>query len=90
MFLYYFIRYQFAPRKILFIAEQTFGTKYDQETIIKWLKLFYKRFFANQFKRSAAPDGPIISQIALSPRQGFVMPSDAVVKLWIEDLERQN
>ncbi|HHU53999.1 MAG TPA: NAD(+) synthase [Clostridiaceae bacterium] len=90
LFLYYFIRYQFAPRKILFIAGQTFGNKYDRATIIKWLKLFYKRFFANQFKRSASPDGPIISQIALSPRQGFVMPSDAVVKLWIEDLERQN
>ena len=90
LFLYYFMRYQFAPRKILFITEQTFGNKYDRATIIKWLKLFYKRFFANQFKRSAAPDGPIISQIALSPRQGFIMPSDAVVKLWIEDLERQN
>lgn len=90
LFLYYFMRYQFTPRKILFITEQTFGTKYDRQTIVKWLKLFYKRFFANQFKRSAAPDGPIISQIALSPRQGFVMPSDAVVKLWIEDLERQN
>ncbi|MDI9490924.1 MAG: NAD(+) synthase [Clostridiaceae bacterium] len=87
LFLYYFVRYNFAPRKILFIAEQTFGTKYDRITIIKWLKLFYKRFFANQFKRSAAPDGPIISKITLSPRQGFSMPSDAVVRLWIEDLE---
>ncbi|HHT24827.1 MAG TPA: NAD(+) synthase [Clostridiaceae bacterium] len=88
LFLYYFMRYQFTPRKILFIAEQTFGNKYDRITIIKWLKLFYKRLFANQFKRSAAPDGPIISQIALSPRQGFIMPSDAVAKLWIEDLEK--
>ena len=90
LFLYHFMRYQFAPRKILFITEQTFGNKYDRPTIIKWLKLFYKRFFANQFKRSAAPDGPIISQIALSPRQSFAMPSDAVVKLWIEDLEGLN
>lgn len=87
LFLYYFISYSFGPRKVLFIAEQTFPEKYERPTIIKWLKLFYKRFFANQFKRSSMPDGPIIGKITLSPRRGFAMPSDAVSKLWLDDLE---
>lgn len=86
-FLYYFIKHQFKPRKILFMAEQAFADKYDQAIILHWLTLFIKRFFNNQFKRSAMPDGPSILDISLSPRKGLFMPSDAVSKIWLDDLE---
>lgn len=88
-FLYYHIKYNFRPRKILFLTEQTFVDQYERKVILHWLKLFYKRFFANQFKRSAMADGPTISEISLSPRKGLRMPSDAVAKVWLEDLPKE-
>lgn len=64
------------------------GETYDKGTILKWLKVFYKRFFSQQFKRSCMPDGPKISVVSFSPRGDFRMPSDAKVKLWMDELER--
>ncbi len=86
-FIYQFMKYQHTPKKMLFLAEQTFAGEYDDETILYWLKMFYKRFFNNQFKRSASPDGPAVNEISFSPRKGLVMPSDAVNKVWLEELE---
>ena len=63
---------------------------YDAETILKWLKKFYWRFFSQQFKRSCMPDGPKISPVSFSPRGDFRMPSDAKVQLWISELEKLN
>lgn len=83
-FLYYILRYGFAPDKIQFIAEKTFGGEFDGETIKKWLKSFYKRFFAYQFKRSCMPDGVKVGSVALSPRGDWRMPSDAVCDVWEE------
>lgn len=77
-FLYYFVRFGFSPKKILFLTQNAFGEKYSQETIEKWLKIFLKRFFAMQFKRSCIPDGPKVGSINLSPRGDWRMPSDAV------------
>ena len=76
-FLYYFIRFGFSPKKILFLAQTAFGTKYSKEIIEKWLRLFLKRFFQQQFKRSCVPDGPKVGSINLSPRGDWRMPSDA-------------
>lgn len=87
-FLYYMVRHQFAPRKIFFLAQQAFGAAYDASTILKWLRVFYKRFFSQQFKRSATPDGPKIGSVALSPRGDWRMPSDASAALWLEQLEK--
>ena len=87
-YLYYMMRFGFAPSKIYRIAVQTFQGKYEAETILKWLKKFYWRFFSQQFKRSCVPDGPKVGTVALSPRGDWRMPSDASVTLWIQDLER--
>ena len=89
-FLYYIIRWGFGPRKVLRLAEQAMGRRYDRETILKWLKNFYRRFFAQQFKRSCLPDGPKVGSVALSPRGDWRMPSDAVARLWLEELEEIN
>ncbi len=86
-FLYYMVRHQFAPRKIFFLAQRAFGAnEYDAPTILKWLGVFYKRFFAQQFKRSALPDGPKVGSVALSPRGDWRMPSDASAALWLEQV----
>ena len=77
-FLYYFVRFGFTPEKIHFLAKNAFSEKYSDETIDKWLKLFLKRFFQQQFKRSCTPDGPKVGSINLSPRGDWRMPSDAV------------
>lgn len=86
-FLYYIIRWGFPPRKVLRLAEYAFAGDYDKDAILKWLKTFYKRFFAQQFKRSASPDGPKVGTVDLSPRGSWRMPSDAAAKLWLEELE---
>lgn len=86
-FLYYAIRRGFEPEKILFIANKTFEGVYDAQTIKKWLKNFYKRFFAQQFKRSCMPDGVKVGTVSLSPRGDWRMPSDAIAKLWLEQLD---
>ena len=89
-YLYYAIRWGFAPRKVLRLAEYAMGDRYDRETLLKWLKNFYRRFFSQQFKRSCLPDGPKVGSVTLSPRGDWRMPSDAVAKLWLDDLEGLN
>ena len=87
-FLYYFLKYGFSPRPIHALAVDTFGKKYSPETIKGWLGVFFRRFFQSQFKRSCCPDGPAVLGLSLSPRAGFKMPSDAVGKLWLDEIER--
>lgn len=86
-FLYYFIRFGFKPSKIFRLAKTAFFNLYKPEEIIKWLKLFFKRFFSNQFKRSCLPDGPKVGTVTLSPRGDFRMPSDASAAVWLADLD---
>jgi NAD+ synthase (glutamine-hydrolysing) len=86
-YLYQMMRYGFSPRKVLKLAEMAFGSMYTQEHLLQWLKKFYYRFFSQQFKRSCLPDGPKVGSICLSPRGDWRMPSDAVVKIWINELE---
>lgn len=86
-FLYNVIVHSFAPRKIYRLAQNCFKNKYDKATILKYLKMFYKRFFSQEFKRSCAPDGPKICPICLSPRSDWRMPSDASCKMWIKSLD---
>jgi NAD+ synthase (glutamine-hydrolysing) len=86
-FLYYFVRFQCPPRKIMFLAEHAFGAKYDHATLHKWLTVFFRRFFTQQFKRSPMPDGPKVGTVALSPRGDWRMPSDASYALWMTELE---
>lgn len=86
-FLYYAIRWSFSPRKIFVLAQAGFGTRYPRETLLKWLRNFYHRFFAQQFKRSCLPDGPKVGSVALSPRGDWRMPSDACADLWLAELE---
>ena len=69
------------------MARMTFWEKYDDETLLKWLRIFYRRFFSQQFKRSCLPDGPKIGTVALSPRGDWRMPSDACVEVWMTDLD---
>ncbi len=86
-FLYYMVRCGFPPSKILRIAEKSFAGNYDKETIKKWLTVFIKRFFSQQFKRSCLPDGPKVGSVTLSPRGDWRMPSDACVRLWLEECQ---
>lgn len=87
-FLYYALRFGFSPKKILWMARRSFNGIYDNETILLWLRTFYKRFFAQQFKRSCLPDGPKVGSISLSPRGDWRMPSDASARLWLEELDK--
>ncbi|MDR3091369.1 MAG: NAD(+) synthase [Clostridiales bacterium] len=84
-FLYHMIRYGEGPKKIAFLAERAFPG-YDRRTVAKWLTVFVRRFFANQYKRSCMPDGPKVGTVALSPRGDWRMPSDASRELWEEEL----
>ena len=86
-FLYHMLRFGFPPSKIYRMALRTFSGTYDAATIYKWLYTFYRRFFAQQFKRSCLPDGPKVGTVALSPRGDWRMPSDASARLWLEELE---
>ena len=86
-FLYYVLRLGYEPKKILFLAKQAFAGQYEEETIRKWLYTFYRRFFAQQFKRSCLPDGPKVGSVAVSPRGDLRMPSDAVGSMWLAELE---
>ena len=85
-YLYYILRYGYAPAKIYRMALQAFKGQYDRETILKWMKVFYRRFFSQQFKRSCLPDGPKVGSVAVSPRGDLRMPSDACSRLWMEEL----
>ena len=87
-FLYYLLRFGFSPSKIFFLAEKAFKEDFDSETILKWLEVFYKRFFTQQFKRSCLPDGVKIGSVCLSPRGDWRMPSDASYKIWIDEIEK--
>lgn len=86
-FLYYMLRFGFAPTKIYRIARLAFAGEYEDAVILKWLKTFYWRFFSQQFKRSCVPDGPKVGSVALSPRGDLRMPSDACVRVWREELD---
>ncbi len=83
-FLFNAIRCAYSPDKVFFLAKIAFIKKYSPDTILKWLKIFYKRFFTQQFKRSALPDGPKVGTLSLSPRGDWKMPSDADVSSWLE------
>ncbi len=87
-FMYYILRFEFAPSKVFNLANTAFEGKYSRETIYKWLRVFYSRFFSQQFKRSCLPDGPKVGSVAISPRSDLKMPSDASVKVWLDDLEK--
>lgn len=86
-FLYYLLRFGFAPDKISWLAEQAFAKKYSKKVINKWLRVFLRRFFAQQFKRSCMPDGPKVGSVNLSPRGDWRMPSDASAAAWLADLD---
>ena len=89
-FLYYLIRRSFTPEKVSWLAEQAFQGDYTRDEIHKWLTVFLKRFFSNQFKRSCLPDGPKVGSVTLSPRGDWRMPSDAAVTAWLENFEPKN
>lgn len=86
-YLYYMLRFGFRPAKIYFLAKKAFKGKYEHDTIKKWLKVFFRRFFAQQFKRSCMPDGPKVGSVNLSPRGDWRMPSDASSKMWLDEVE---
>lgn len=85
-FLYYMIRFGFSPSKIYFMAKKAFEDTYTSDEILKWMQVFYKRFFTQQFKRSCMPDGVKVGSVALSPRGDWRMPSDASYNLWLKEL----
>ena len=87
-FLHAMLRHGFGPDKILMLADKAFAGKYDRETILRWLRTFYRRFFSQQFKRSCMPDGVKVGSICLSPRGDWRMPSDATVSLWLKQLDK--
>ena len=86
-FLYYFIRHGFGPAKIFFLACYAFKGVYTVVVIKKWLVVFFKRFFAQQYKRSCLPDGPKVGAVSLSPRGDWRMPSDASAQAWLDEAE---
>jgi NAD+ synthase (glutamine-hydrolysing) len=86
-FLYYTLRWGFRPEKVYFLTKEAFGTAYTDDTIKHWLKTFYRRFFAQQFKRSCLPDGPKVGSCSLSPRGDWRMPSDASSAMWLKECE---
>ncbi|MCI8739545.1 MAG: NAD(+) synthase [Oscillibacter sp.] len=86
-FLYYMLRWGCSPAKIYRLALHALGKKYSREIILKWLRIFYSRFFSQQFKRNCLPDGPKVGSVALSPRGDWRMPSDANWALWKTELE---
>ena len=87
-YLYYMLRCGFEPEKVYRLACLSFAGQYEKEVILKWLKIFYRRFFAQQFKRSCLPDGPKVGSVAVSPRGDLRMPSDACGRIWLEQLEK--
>ena len=86
-FLYNFLRAGYGPAKILLLAEQAFDGSYDRAAILRWLTVFVRRFFTQQFKRSAMPDGPKVGSVTLSPRGDWRMPSDASAAAWLRELD---
>jgi NAD+ synthase (glutamine-hydrolysing) len=86
-YLYHMLRYGTPPAKLYRLAKQALGGTYDDETLKKWLKIFVRRFFNQQFKRSCLPDGPKVGSVGLSPRGDWSMPSDASSALWQAEAE---
>ena len=86
-FLYYIVRWGFGPGKVFRLATYALGGVYGRDVILKWLNVFYRRFFTQQFKRSCLPDGPKVGSVALSPRGDWRMPSDAQWALWKQELD---
>ncbi len=86
-FLYYILRFGFAPKKVLRLAKYAFVGEYEDAVILHWLKTFYRRFFSQQFKRSCLPDGPKVGTVGVSPRGDLRMPSDACARIWLAELE---
>ncbi len=86
-FLYYAIHSGYSPRKLFRVAVRAFDGMYNEEEILKWLRVFFRRFFSQQFKRSCMPDGAGVSGISLSPRGALTMPSDASAELWLAELD---
>ncbi len=88
-FLYHFLRFGASPEKILFLARHThFSKPYTPDVLRHWLRVFLRRFFANQFKRSCLPDGPKVGSVSVSPRGDWRMPSDAEARVWLEELDK--
>ena len=87
-FLFYMMRYAYSPTKIYTLACRAFKDDFEGETIKKWLKIFYRRFFTQQFKRSCMPDGVKVGNISLSPRGDWRMPSDASGRIWLDEIEK--
>lgn len=86
-YLYHFLKYGATPKKIYYLAQHTFKGKFDNDSLKKWLKVFVKRYFTQQFKRNCVPDGVKVGSIGLSPRGDLVMPSDAVYNIWLDEVE---
>ena len=86
-FLYHMMRYGEEPEKVWRLAKYAFQGAYPDEVILKWLRIFYRRFFSQQFKRSCLPDGPKVGSVAVSPRGDLRMPSDACIQIWKEQLD---
>ena len=86
-YLYYVLRFGFGPKKIYRLALAAFAGRYEPEVLLAWLNNFYRRFFAQQFKRSCLPDGPKVGSVTLSPRADWRMPSDACNALWMRELD---
>jgi NAD+ synthase (glutamine-hydrolysing) len=86
-FLYYTLRWGFRPQKVFFLTKEAFGTKYRDEVIKHRLETFFRRFFAQQFKRSCLPDGPKVGSCSLSPRGDWRMPTDASSAMWLKECE---
>ena len=87
-FLYYLLTWGFAPGKVYTLACRAFREEFDADTIKKWLKTFYRRFFTQQFKRSCMPDGVKVCSVGLSPRGDWMMPSDAAGRIWLEEIDK--
>lgn len=85
-FMYHLLRNSFSPRKIFWLSRKAFAGRYDDATLLKWLRNFYRRFFNQQFKRSCMPDGPKVGSVCLSPRGDWRMPSDASSALWLSEI----
>lgn len=81
------LQYGFSPTKIFHLVRTTFADTYEPEYILKWMRIFYTRFFQQQYKRSCLPDGPKVGEIGLSPRGDLRMPSDACGRLWIDEVD---
>ncbi|MBO5758390.1 MAG: NAD(+) synthase, partial [Clostridia bacterium] len=86
-FIYNALRYGFGPEKIYRLACYAFAGQFDEETVARWLKVFARRLFTQQFKRSCMPDGPAVCDVSVSPRGGLSMPSDACMNLWMREIE---